>query len=422
MRTIGRIRRNGKRLVLHAAGARPDALPPVNGRVELIQALIPLGLAAVAEALAQEVTTFARARYARTGGQPALVRWGQQPGSVYLADQKVPVAVPRVRDQQRQVEVPLATYQQLQTPRALDEGLFRRVLGGLACGEYAACAEAVPAAFGLSRATVSRRFVRASARRLQTLLERPLTVPAGEQWIALFVDGKTFAADGLVIALGVTTTGRKQLLGFVQTATENERVCAAFLRQLVERGFTAPDGLLVVLDGAKGLRAAIRTVFGTSAQVQRCQWHKRENVVRYLAKRQQPEWRRKLQAAYERPTYEAAKAALTRIHRELRLLNASAAASLLEGLEDTLTLHRLGLVRELGASFKTTNALESVMAHVQRRTGRITHWRTSDQKQRWCAAALLALEPRLRKVKGYRHLRTLATVLRRELTSSRDAA
>jgi transposase-like protein len=422
MRTIGRFQRKGKRTVLVSAPAAPAEVPTVDARVALIQALLPVGLAAVAEALAQEVTTLAGARYARTGGQPGLVRWGQQAGSVYLADQKVPVAVPRVRDQQRQVEVPLATYQQLQTPRALDEGLFRRVLGGLACREYAACAEAVPVAFGLAHSTVSRRFVRASARRLQTLLERPLTLPAGEQWIALFVDGKSFAADALVIALGVTTTGRKQVLGFVQTATENERVCAAFLRQLVERGFTAPDGLLVVLDGAKGLRAAIRTVFGATAQVQRCQWHKRENVVRYLAKSHQAECRRKLQAAYERPTYEAAKLALSRLHRELRLLNASAAASLLEGLEETLTLHRLGLVRELGASFKTTNALESVMAQVQRRTGRVTHWRTSDQKQRWCAAALLAVEPRFRKVKGYRHLRTLATVLRRESTASRDAA
>lgn len=302
MRTIRRFQRKGKQLALREVAEMPDALEQVNGRVELIQALIPLGLAAVAEALAQEVTTLAGARYARTGGQPALVRWGQQPGSVYLADQKVPVAVPRVRDQQRQVEVPLATYQQLQTPRALDEGLFRRVLGGLACREYAACAEAVPVAFGLARSTVSRRFVRASARQLRTLLERPLTLPEGEQWVALFIDGKAFAADALVIALGVTTTGCKHLLGFVQTATENERVCAAFLRQLVERGFSAPDGLLVVLDGAKGLRAAIRTVFGTPAQVQRCQWHKRENVLGYLPKGEQEVWRVRLQHAYDRPT------------------------------------------------------------------------------------------------------------------------
>jgi len=302
MRTIRRLTRKGKRVALDAVPQVPAAVAGLDARVALIQALIPVGLEAVSEALQQELERLTGPRYGRVGGTPGLVRWGQQRGSVYLADQKLPVAVPRVRDAHRQVAVPLQSYQQLQQPRTLDEGLFRRVLGGLACREYAACAEAVPAAFGLARATVSRRFVRASARRLQTLLERPLTLPAGEHWVALFVDGKAFADDALVIALGVTTTGRKQLLGFVQTATENARVCAAFLQQLVERGFTAPDGLLVVLDGAKGLRAAIATVFGTGAQVQRCQWHQRENVVRHLPKGQQGEWRRKLQAAYERPT------------------------------------------------------------------------------------------------------------------------
>jgi hypothetical protein len=151
------------------------------------------------------------------------------------------------------VEVPLASYQHLQQPRAVDEGLFRRILGGLACREYAACAEAVPTAFGLSASSVSRRFVRASARRLQELQERSL---ADERWVALFLDGKTFADDELVIALGVTLQGEKRVLGLVQTATENQRVCAALLRELVERGFAARDGLLVVLDGAKGLRAA----------------------------------------------------------------------------------------------------------------------------------------------------------------------
>jgi transposase-like protein len=116
----------------------------------------------------------------------------------------------------------------------------------------------------------------------------------------------------MVIALGITLRGEKVLLGFVQTATENERVCAAFLRELVERGLQAEPGLLVVLDGAKGLHKAVQTVFGAQALVQRCQWHKRENVVRYVPKPQQATWRRKLQAAYERPTYAEAKGALLR--------------------------------------------------------------------------------------------------------------
>jgi len=417
MRTIRQFRKQGKTL----RAIRPSTvLPPtLDARVEAIQALIPLGLAAVAAELEAEVTRLAGPRYARQDGQPDQVRWGRQPGSVYLADQKLAIAVPRVRDRRRQIELPLASYAGLQQPRTLDEGLFRRVLGGIACGDYAACAEAVPAAFGLSRSTVSRRFIRASTRHLAALQERRLDE---EEWVALFVDGKRFAEDELVIAVGVTVTGRKQVLGFVQTATENRKSCAAFLRSLVERGFAPTDGLLVILDGAKGLRAAVEEVWGARAQVQRCQWHKRENVVSYLPERVKVEWRRKLQRAYAEPTYERAKAALQRCHRELRLLNGSAAASLLEGLEETLTLHRLGVPEALRLSLRTTNVLESIMARVEDRTAKVDHWRTSDQKQRWCAASLLQLEPRLRKVKGFRYLPQLHAALRTGRTATRDAA
>ena len=418
MRTIRRLRRKGNATALLRSDA-PAAIAGLDSRVAVIQALIPLGLEAVAEELEAEVTRLAGPRYARGDGRPDVVRWGRQAGAVYLADQKLPVAVPRVRDRRRSTELALATYAQLQTPRALDEGLFRRILGGLACRDYAACVEAVPEAFGLSRASVSRRFVRASSRQLRTLQERSL---ADEHWVALVIDGKAFADDQLVIALGVTVRGDKRVLGLVQTATENRPVGAAFLRELLERGFHAPDGLLVVLDGAKGLRAAVAEVFGTAARVQRCQWHKRENVVRYLPAGLQPMWRRKLQAAYEQPSYAAAHAALLRLHAELERLNASAAASLAEGLEETLTLHRLGLFAELGRSFKTTNLLESIMAQVEQRTAKVDHWRTSDQKQRWCAAALLAIEPRLRKVKGYRHLPRLVEALRAAGSKQRDAA
>ena len=418
MQTVQRIRKKGNGRQLVAAEA-PEGLEGIAARVAAIQALIPLGLEAVAEELQREVVALAGERYARRGGRAELVRWGKQRGSVYLADQKLPVEVPRVRDRHRQMEVPLASYQAFQQPRGLDEGLFRRILGGLACGEYAACAGAVPEAFGLSRSTVSRRFVRASARRLQELQERSL---AEGRWVALIIDGKTFAEDTLVIALGVTLEGEKRVLGLVETATENRRVCAAFLRRLVERGFRADDGLLVVLDGAKGLRAAVAEVFGAAAQVQRCQWHKRENVLEYLAPKERPGWRRKLQAAYEQPTYAQARAALRRLEAELRLLNLSAAQSLAEGLEETLTLHRLGLFRELGQSFKTTNTLESIMARIEERSGKVDHWRTSEQKQRWCAAALLVLEPRLRKVKGYRHLARLVEALRTAQQQERDVA
>jgi len=366
-------------------------------RVALIQALIPLGLEAVHDALRLEVEELAGRAMRAPVDAPGHVRWSKERGSVYLGDQKLPVLYQRVRDQRRDVEVPLETYQRFQQPRALDEGLLRRVLLGLSCRRYAECAEAVPEAFGLAPSTVSRRYIRASARQLQALSERRLE---SYDLVALLLDGKTFAEDEMVIALGVTMQGQKVILGFVQTATENARVCAEFLRDLVARGLRYEQGLLVVIDGSKGLRGGVQEVFGDAAAVQRCTWHKRENLVAHLPVGQQASWRQKLQRAYEQPTQAEAKGALDRVARELRLLNESAARSLAEGLDETLTLHRLGVVGELGRSFKTTNALESVMAQVEQRTGKVDRWRTSDQKQRWLASALLDIEPRLRRIRA----------------------
>jgi transposase-like protein len=396
-----------------AAESQPRVVADLT-TIAVIQALIPLGLRAVEEQLQAEVAALAGARYARDDGRPGIVRWGAQPGSVFLADQKLPVTVPRVRDLVHGREVPLPSYQALQTPRAHDAGLYRRVLAGIATREYHDAAEAVPEAMGLSRTSVSRRFIRASARALAQLQTRAL---AGRDWIALMLDGKTFSGEQLVLALGITRTGEKVLLGLVQTATENRAVCASFLRALGERGFPLDRALLVVLDGAKGLRAAVRDTL-PRAVVQRCQWHKRENVVRYLPKTQQPLWRRKLQAAYAQPTLAQAHAALAKLRRELQLVNASAAASLDEGLDETLTLHRLGVFRELGTSFKTTNLIESVNARVEARRRRVTRWRTSDQKQRWCAAALLAHEVQFRRIKGHEHLGLLDRALHATLPAS----
>jgi putative transposase len=368
--------------------------------------------------LRAEVIALAGPRYSRTDARPDVVRWGTQRGSIYLADQKVPIAVPRVRDRRRQREVPLATYATFQTPRAQDVGLFRRVLGGLSCREYEAAAEAVPEAFGLARSSVSRRFIRASAHELRRLQERRLD---DAEWLVLVLDGKAFAGEQLVVALGVTTTGEKRILGLVQTASENKQVIAAFLRELGDRGFPLDRPLLVVLDGAKGMRAAVRDVLG-DVPVQRCQWHKRENVVSYLAKHDHPTWRRKLQATYAHPAYADAKRALERLHRELRLVNESAAASLAEGLEETLTLHRLDVFPELGVSFKTTNLIESVMSRLAAKTRRVTRWRTSDQRLRWCASALWAMERQFRRIKHHRHLPLLKQALENKLSLTKSAA
>ncbi len=267
---------------ISAARAQVDA-PLDDGTValSLIQALIPLGLQAVEDALPQEVLALAGARYAHADGHTGVARWGRQRGSIYLADQKLPITVPQMRDVRAQTEVPLTTYAQLQTPRAQDVGLFRRVLAGISFREYEAAAEAVPEAFGRLKSSVSRRFVQASA---TALLQFHTRRHDDRQWLVLLLDGKTFAEDQVVIALGVTMKGEKRISGLVQTATENKRTCATILRELLERGFAAPTGLLVVLDGAKGLRAAVRDVFGDEAVEQRCQWHKQENVLRYLKK------------------------------------------------------------------------------------------------------------------------------------------
>jgi transposase-like protein len=396
-----------------------DKLPEIDTRVELIQMLIPLGLMHVNELLQAEVEALAGQRYARGGGVESYVRWGSQRGSVYLADQKLPVEIPRVRDHHRKVEVSLQSYEQLQRPRQQDEGVLKRILAGLSCRNYEACAEAVPEAFGLSPSTISRHYIRASRRKLKALMERGLD---GYDFVALFLDGKTFAEDSLVLAVGVTTKGEKVILGLVQTATENAKACSQFLAELGERGLRYEEGLLVVIDGSKGLRKAIETVFGPLAVVQRCQWHKRENVVSYLPKRQQVAFRKKLQRAYEQPTYEGAKRELAQVRKELKLVNESAVKSLDEGLEETLTLHRLGLFEELGMSFKTTNCLESIMAQVGLRTDKVDYWKNSHQKQRWVATALLDIEPRLRKIKGYRHLVQLRKALVEEIAERRKAA
>ena len=199
--------------------------------------------------------------------------------------------------------------------------------------------------------------------KLRELQERDLS---GEDVVAVVLDGKTFADVTMVIALGITLAGEKRVLGFVETDTENARVLTLFLRSLVERGLDLSQGVLVILDGGTGLRAAVRTAFRHRALVQRCQWHKRETVVSHLAKNEQAVWRPRLQRAYNRPDYDEALGALETLHGELDERNQSAAGSLAEGLDETLTLHRLGVYGVLGRSLKTTNGLESVNALVTR--------------------------------------------------------
>ena len=391
----------------------------LDAKVEAIRALVPLGLMHVQETLDQEVTALAGVRYARKATATRGRRHGSNPGTVGLAGQRVPIRVPRVRSVAGS-EIPLRAYDALRGAREANGVLLRRVLYGIACRNYEAAAAAIPGAIGLSSSTVSRGFIQASAAQLRAFQERDLS---GEDVVAVFLDGTTFADATMVIALGITMTGAKRFLGFVETDTEDERVLTLFLRSLVERGLDLAQGMLVILDGGKGLRAAVRKAFRHRAVVQRCQWHKRENVVSHLAKTEQAAWRQRLQHAYPRPDYDEALGALL---GELDERNQSAAGSLAEGLDETLTLHRLGVYGVLGRLFKTTNCLESVNALVEDQCAKVDHWQNSGQRHRWLATALLDIEPRLRKVMGYRHLATLRAALKRELkidtTTSKEKA
>jgi putative transposase len=389
-----------------------EALRTLDTRIELIQALIPLGLEAVAEEFQNEVSRLTGAKNSRKNEKNANRRWGNQKGSVYLSDQKVPIQVPRVRDVEENEEVSLDVYHQFQSPRGMDEGLLLRMLKGISTRSYEACAETVPEAFGLSSSAVSSRFIKASAEKLRQFQERSLE---DYDLVALFLDGKSFADQQMIIALGVTIEGHKIPLGFVQAATENERVCRQFIDSLINRGLRYQQGLLCLIDGSKGLYSALTKALDGYVAIQRCQWHKRENVISYLTKENQEEVKNALQEAYDKETYPQAKAALQALRPSLALMNESALGSLEEGLEETLTIHRLGLMPQLKLSFRTTNCIESLNSMVGQLTRNVKRWKNSNQRNRWLGTALLDIEPRLRRIKGFRFLPLLRLALQKDL-------
>ena len=420
MRRILQVSRKGKARIagrIEVSSLEEYGALDIDVKAALIGELIPLGLMHVNEMLQEEVRELAGGKYKREG-LPGHDRWGVQRGSVYIGEQRIPLSIPRVRDTAKGKEVPLKGYEMLQSPRPeVEDRLLRRILQGLSCGSYQDCSEAIPEALSLSSSTVSRRLIRASEKKLRTLMERRLEK---YDFIALLLDGKRFGDDGILVALGITMTGEKVMLGIIESDTENHVVCRDFLRRLIDRGLGYREGLLVVIDGARGFRKAISEVFGKYGVVQRCQWHKRENVVRYLPKKLQEEYRRKLQAAYELDDYSEARKALLAIRKELCRINGSAALSLDEGFEETLTVQGLGLSQELRRSLKTTNCIESVLSQVGQKTDKVDYWKNSGQRHRWTAAALLEIEPRLNKISGYRQMGSLREALQKKISEDKE--
>lgn len=370
-------------------------------RMAVIQALIPLGLRAVGEELQAEVKRLAGEKYAR-GGE--IARWGRQNGSVYLRDQKFPLRVPRVRNVVVNKEVPLTAYQRLQEPFADDGETLRKLLHGLSTHKYHESASLAAEAFGISASNLSKRFKRGSAGQLKALQTRRLS---GYDFVVMFIDAKRYADDGLMVALGVTLQGQKMVLGVEQLHSENAKAIEQWFDRLLARGLTVEEGILCIIDGSKGIRKAISRKFDRYALVQRCRWHKRENVTAYLDKSQQEVCRRRLQEAYAKTTYQEAKAELENIHQELTRVNESAATSLFEGMEETLTLHQLGLAPELATSLSTTNCIESLFSQLGAYTDKVDRWHNSHHILRWTATGLLDIEPRLNKIQGASYLPVL---------------
>jgi transposase-like protein len=258
--------------------------------------------------------------------------------------------------------------------------------------------------FGISASNLSKRFKEKTAGLLKELQTRSL----GEHDIVvIFIDAKRYAKDGLMVALGITLEGKKLILGIEQIHSENARAIEQWFDRLMERGLRFEEGILFIIDGSKGIKRAIEQKLGEYALIQRCRWHKKENVASYLDEAQQVLLGARMSEAYSKTTYAEAKTELETLHKELLRVNASAAASLLEGMEETLTLHKLGLSPELTRSLGTTNPIESVMSQMGQYTDKVDRWHNSDQILRWTAASLMDLEPRLRRIRGFRYLPVL---------------
>ena len=295
-----------------------------EARLSMIQALIPLGLSAVNAELQREWASLVGPRYAH-GKQ--MGSWGSNEGSVYVSDQKLRVRVPRVRRKNTNQEVPLTSYRRLQQPGVIEELALRRVLNGVSQGHYAEATMSVPETFGISRNSVSRKWIQASAKKLEAFCSRDLS---GYDIVAMVIDGKGFGDNEMITALGITLDGEKIILGFIESSTENFTVCRDFMNDLVGRGLKTDNEILVVVDGGKGIYKGVTTVLGEKAVMARCQWHKRENIVEYLNPSERDIWRRKLQGAYEEPDYHDAKSRLLALKPELQRLNVSAVRSLEE--------------------------------------------------------------------------------------------
>ena len=353
-------------------------------------------------------------RYEHAGSGPkAYYRHGFNPGSIKMGEHRLPVQIPRIRESSSGKCIPLPGLENLRNLAQPSEEVPKKVLHGISTRDYEKVTAHLAESFGLSSSQVSREFKEQSQEAFKHFCERTYE---DHNFVALLIDGKYLASEQMVVALGVTDKGIKIPVGFIQTSSENSRAIGQLLKQIIEKKFSFKDGLLVVIDGSKGIYKAVQDVFGKKAVVQRCQWHKRENVLSYLSDRDKSNYKTKIQNAYREPDYNKAKSTLMNIHQDLLKINQNAANSLLEGMEETLTLHKLKVAQIFTRSLGTTNCIENINSQMAKYLRNVKHWSSSNQRQRWVAAALLELENNLNKIHNFKHLNKLQEAIKNHLS------
>lgn len=344
----------------------------------------------------------------RPNADRGAYRWGTEEGFCMIEGQRVPMARPRVRSRQHHREIPLGSYELFQRASLLQETVWQKIMYGLTMRSYKEVVQQFADAYGLEKTTTSEHFIEASRRKLDQLMKRSLEQVA---LAVMVVDGTIFQNQNLVVSLGVDRLGHKIVLGLRQGATENAAVGGGMLGDLAERGVDFTQPRLYVIDGSKAIYAALRNYAGEAAFFQRCQVHKIRNVTEYLPEAQRPAVRFRMRAAYDQTEAADARQALFRWHDELVGANPSAAASLAEGLDHTLTAVELRLPPKLRQSLSSTNGIESSFSVVERICHPVKRWQGSDHRLRWVASALLFAESRWNRLPGYRHMPALINAL-----------
>lgn len=365
----------------------------MQGKTLIDGVVVELGTMLVESLMIMERAAIAGPDYRPISAE--FCKGGSQMGSVYVGQTKIPVRHPRVRGPDGEIE--LKTYAALREKGRFSEELLTRSLGGLAMRNYAETLTGVGDALGLSPATLSRRLVEATSAKLKEFQERDLS---SFDAFTIFLDTIHRGGRAFIVALGIDRQGEKLALGFWEGATENADICQALLSSLESRGLRLHPFIIFVVDGGKGVISALRNKFGKKLLLQRCTIHKSRNIQRHLAKRYRAEAARRFRDAIDCTQYGDAKRELLELIDWLEQINASAAESVREALEDLLLIHRLKVPELLRQTLHSTNPIESMFSIVRRRERNIQRFRGSPMRQRWLAAVLLNAEKNFRRIKG----------------------